>query len=198
MTESIFRILIPVLLVSFMLHRGYYTKKIQHSAENILEQPKAGTMSQIANILTLFALVVSIMYAIVPDWISWSVLSLPVWMRWAGVLIALGGFGLLQWSQNTLGKSWSAESQFVEGQLLVKNGPYQWVRHPIYTAFLLILGSTLLISASWLVGGLWLGAMGLEIAARVSTEEAMLANQFGDVYHTYVERTGRLLPRIRG
>ena len=57
---------------------------------------------------------------------------------------------------------------------MVQNGPYHRIRHPIYTAFLLILGSTLFISASWLVGGLWIVAVSLDIVPRMRYEEAAM------------------------
>ena len=34
------------------------------------------------------------------------------------------------------------------------------------------------------------------IGARIPKEEAMMVAQFGDVYQTYMQHTGRLLPRL--
>lgn len=79
---------------------------------------------------------------------------------------------------------------------MITGGPYRWIRHPIYAAFLLILGSPLLISANWFVGGLWIAMTGLDIASRIRTEEAMMLGQFGEQYQAYMRRTGRLFPRI--
>ena len=79
---------------------------------------------------------------------------------------------------------------------MVASGPYRWVRHPIYAAFLLILGSLLLISANWCIGGLWIGMTGLDIASRIRTEEAMMVSRFGAPYRAYLRRTGRLTPRL--
>jgi protein-S-isoprenylcysteine O-methyltransferase Ste14 len=47
-----------------------------------------------------------------------------------------------------------------------------------------------------LAGGLWIAMTGLDIAARMRTEEAMLASRFGEPYRAYMRRTGRLFPRI--
>ena len=127
---------------------------------------------------------------------AWSALPLPAWLRWLGVAIALTGFALLQWSQQSLGKNWSDSPLLLKGQEMIASGPYRWIRHPIYAAFLLILGSPLLISANWFVGGMWIGMTGLDVASRVRAEEAMMVGQFGEQYHAYVQRTGRLLPRL--
>jgi protein-S-isoprenylcysteine O-methyltransferase Ste14 len=81
-------------------------------------------------------------------------------------------------------------------QSMVTSGPYQAIRHPIYTAFLLIMGSTLLISANWLIGLSWIGMTVLEIASRIGFEESLMIEYFGDQYRDYMKRTGRLLPRL--
>lgn len=192
----LFRATAAVLLVAFIAHRGFYTRKVQHSASTVLEQPRLGKANQIANLLALPALLATIIYLVVPAWLSWSALPLPAWLRWLGAGIALAGFALLQWSQMTLGKNWSDAPKLVIEQDMVAHGPYRWIRHPIYAAFLLILGSLLLITSSWLVGGLWIVSTSLDIAARIKAEEAMLSSQFGERYQAYTRKTGRLIPRL--
>ena len=117
-------------------------------------------------------------------------------MRWSGVGIALAGFALLQWAQNTLGKNWSDTPRMIKEQSLITSGPYHFVRHPIYTAFLLILGSTLLISANWLIGLAWISMTVLEVISRIGFEEQLMMEYFGDQYHKYMKRTGKLFPRL--
>lgn len=110
--------------------------------------------------------------------------------------MALSGFMLLQWAQNTLGKNWSDTPRMMKAQALVTSGPYQFIRHPIYTAFILILGSTLFISANWLIGLSWAGMAALEIASRIGFEESLMLEYFGDQYRAYMKMTGRLWPRL--
>jgi protein-S-isoprenylcysteine O-methyltransferase Ste14 len=81
-------------------------------------------------------------------------------------------------------------------QALITSGPYRFIRHPIYTAFLLILGSTLLISANWLIGLTWLGMTLIEVISRIGFEENLMLEYFGDRYREYMKTTGRLLPRL--
>ena len=196
MNHSEFRAIIAALLIGFVAHRGFYTRKVQHAAEAVREQPKLGIASQIAGLLAILALLATITYIFIPAWISWSSLLLPVWSRWLGVGVALGGFVLLQWSQQSLGMNWSDAPKLLEGQEMIASGPYHWIRHPIYAAFLLILGSLLLISANWFVGAMWIGMTGLDVASRMNAEEAMMLGQFGERYQAYMRRTGRLFPRI--
>jgi protein-S-isoprenylcysteine O-methyltransferase Ste14 len=195
MPDLIFRIILAALLIGFVLHRGFYTQKVQHSAGSVVEQPKPGRANQIAGLFAVPALVSTIIYIFAPAWMSWSELPLPVWLRWLGVGVALSGFVLLQWAQQSLGKNWSDAPVLVKSQEMVASGPYRRIRHPIYTAFLLILGSFLLIAANWFIGLLWIGMTGLDVAARMNTEEAMLLGQFGENYRAYMQKTGRLWPR---
>lgn len=196
MEPNVFRAIVAAILAGFVAHRAYYTRKVQHPTEAVLEQPKTGRATQIANLLALPALAATVIYIVKPAWLSWSALPLPLWLRWLGVAVALAGFGLLQWSQQSLGRNWSDAPVLLEDQELVTSGPYRWIRNPIYSAFLLILGSPLLISANWLVGGLWIAMTSLDIASRIRMEEAMMLEQFGRQYRAYMGRTGRLVPRL--
>lgn len=193
--ETIFRIILPAVIVAFALHRGYYVRK-HREERNTLKKREEGLASKIAGILGMIGFVAILVYAIYPAWLSWASLPLPLWMRWAGVGIALAGFALLQWAQNMLGKNWSDTPRMIKEQSLITSGPYHFIRHPIYTAFLLILGSTLLISANWLIGLAWIGMTVLEVASRIGFEEKLMLEYFGEQYHEYMERTGKLLPKI--
>jgi protein-S-isoprenylcysteine O-methyltransferase Ste14 len=194
-TETTFRILLPTLILAFAAHRGYYVRK--HGEEqNTLKKREEGLTSRIAGMLGLIGFIGDSAYAIDPDWLDWASLPFPYWLRWTGVGIALLGFSLLQWSQNTLGKNWSDTPRMIKEQSLITSGPYQSIRHPIYTAFLLILGSTLLISANWLIGLAWMGMTVLEVVSRIGFEENLMLEYFGEQYREYMKRTGRLLPKL--
>ena len=78
----------------------------------------------------------------------------------------------------------------------MQNGPYKWIRHPIYAGFLLILGSTLLISSNWLAGGAWISSVALDGAVRMRYEEQAMLQRFGAEYQEYKRRTGAILPRF--
>lgn len=194
-TETVLRIILPALILVFAAQRGYYVRKYG-GEENTLKKREDGLASMVAGLLGLVGFIAVIAYVIKPGWLAWATLSLPLWSRWTGVGIALLGFALLQWAQDTLGKNWSDTPRMMKEQSLVTTGPYQFIRHPIYTAFLLILGSTLLISANWLIGLAWIGMTLLEVASRIGFEEDLMLEYFGDQYRDYMKKTGRLLPRL--
>ncbi len=199
--ETVFRIILPTLIIAFAAHRGYYVKNHSQREDNTLKKREEGLASKISGVFGLIDFISVIAFVINPGWLTFGNLSFPVWLRWTGVMLALAGFALLDllsksWAQVTLGKSWSDTPRMLKDQTLVTSGPYLFIRHPIYTAFVLILGSTLLISANWFIGLAWLGMTVLEVVSRIGFEESLMLEYFGDQYREYMKKTGQLLPRL--
>ena len=135
-------------------------------------------------------------YLINPDWMAWSSVPLPAWVRWSGVGVYAIGIGLLTWTLRRLGTNLTDTVVTRREHTLVTQGPYRWVRHPFYDAMALLIVAIALIAANWFV--MVTGAVVfLLLAVRAQTEEAHLLARFGDAYRTYSESTGRFLPRRR-
>ncbi len=83
-----------------------------------------------------------------------------------------------------------------EEQTLVTDGPYQWVRHPMYTVLSGFYLGAALVSANSLIGLVSVGIV-LQFWTRIEPEEHMMLEHFGDAYRTYMQQTGRLLPRLK-
>ena len=65
----------------------------------------------------------------------------PEWVRIAGFPVILGGLGFGIWAGRTLGSALTPYPLPSEQATLVEQGPYRFVRHPIYVAgFLIFLG----------------------------------------------------------
>jgi protein-S-isoprenylcysteine O-methyltransferase Ste14 len=193
--ELVFRIFTLLLFAAFIAHRGYYTRRAAREGAAAENQRHETAAVKLANLLSLPALLGTLAYVFAPGWMAWAALPFPLSVRWAGVGVALAGFALLQWSHAALGRNWSDTPRLLADQRLVTDGPYRWVRHPIYAAFLLILGAPLLLSANAFVGGLWLGLTLIDVSGRIRYEEGMLAAAFPAEYPEYAQRTGSLLPR---
>jgi protein-S-isoprenylcysteine O-methyltransferase Ste14 len=194
--ETLFRFIQAVVFIGFVAHRGYYNRKFPASEADTLEKQDPGMSSRIANLLAIPALIGLGAYLISPAWMAWASMTLPAWSRWGGVGLAGMGFALLQWSHAALGKNWSDHPRITAAQTLVTDGPYRRIRHPIYTSFILILGSSLYISANWFIGLLWIVATAIDIETRIRFEEEKMIARFGKEYRRYKERSGSLLPRF--
>ena len=132
-----------------------------------------------------------------PEMLAWGSLHLPLWSRFVGT--GLGVLALLWfvWIHQTLGNNLSVRIKIKDGQRLVTNGPYRWIRHPMYTAFYILHVAAFLLTANWFIGLTWMVGLTVNILLRVSREEAMLISRFGSEYSLYMERTGRFVPIIK-
>jgi protein-S-isoprenylcysteine O-methyltransferase Ste14 len=124
-------------------------------------------------------------------------LAVPEALRWLGVGGAVVSLLLLVWAHRSLGKNWSRPLQVREAQTLVTHGPYQWVRHPMYAVLSGFYLCAALVAANSLIALVSAG-MVIQFWARIEAEEHMMIAHFGDAYRTYMQHTGRLLPRFRG
>lgn len=80
------------------------------------------------------------------------------------------------------------------GSHLVTNGPYRWIRHPMYTALLLITLALVCESFSYWRGFWWI-LLSADLVAKLAYEETFLGEVFDD-YEAYRLRTWRLVPGI--
>jgi protein-S-isoprenylcysteine O-methyltransferase Ste14 len=92
-----------------------------------------------------------------------------------------------------LGKNWVdlEDYQVLPEQLLVTEGIYRYVRHPIYTGDVLLLVGLELALNSWLVVAVLIP---LAVFVRQAlAEEALLSRVFPE-YAAYCQRTKRFIP----
>ncbi len=80
------------------------------------------------------------------------------------------------------------------GGQLVRSGPYRWIRHPMYSAVLLVA-----LACAWAsavpVGGLGLVLLAAVLAVKASLEERWMLTQHAD-YADYQGRTRRFVPGL--
>ncbi len=109
--------------------------------------------------------------------------------------LTVAGLCLAIWARVTLGKNWSGTVTFKEDHELIERGPYALVRHPIYTAMLLMfLGTALAIGEA---GGLlgWLLFL-LSCWIKFRQEEKVMLAHFGDRYLAYMRRVRAIIPFV--
>jgi protein-S-isoprenylcysteine O-methyltransferase Ste14 len=130
-----------------------------------------------------------------PDWMAWSSVKLPFWVRAVGVGIGVIAAALRIVVFRTLGSNLTDTVVTKSDHTLVTTGPYRWVRHPLYVAFALAVLAYSITTANW-----FLGLTGLVTAAlvlmRTGIEEQKLVERFGVEYVDYMRRTRRFFPRF--
>ena len=119
------------------------------------------------------------------------------WIAYVGIALSWFGTIISIWARYCLGEYWSARVTLKEGHQLIRNGPYAFVRHPIYTGMLIACVGTALVVGEW--RGLLAVVLLVSAHSRKAVrEERMLTREFGEEYTVYRQSTGFLLPRLGG
>jgi protein-S-isoprenylcysteine O-methyltransferase Ste14 len=105
---------------------------------------------------------------------------------------------ILAWhAVKRLGKQFRVQAGLYTDHELVQTGPYNLVRHPIYSSLLAILLCTLFLLTRWiwLAVSLALFITGTEI--RVRAEDKLLASRFNGEFEEYRRRVPAYIPFVR-
>jgi len=154
-------------------------------------------------------------------WFGWFLviaawLGLPFWARpdasWIGVrllsfvprptAVAVGLFLLVAgyagtlWCYAAMGDAWRIGVNRAEKSRLVTRGPYAWIRHPIYLFQMVMLTGVVVLLPTALSATVFLVHLSC-VLLKARDEESYLLDTLGQPYRDYLNRTGRLLPRLR-
>jgi len=131
-----------------------------------------------------------------PAWLERRFVPKPsIIAQWIGLGLTAAGIAFAIAARVWIGRNWSGRVTIKKQHELIQNGPYSLVRHPIYSGFLLALLGTAMVQ------GELHGLIGFALAAlgwtfKLRTEEAFLAQQFGNEYLNYKQRVKALVPFV--
>ena len=119
--------------------------------------------------------------------------TLPVFA--GGAALTLAGLLFCVWARVVLGTNWSGTVTIKENHELIVRGPYQIVRHPIYTGLLFALTGTAFLDGyvRSFVGVL---VIGFSLWLKSQTEEQFMVQQFGGQYIDYRQHVRALIPFV--
>ena len=108
------------------------------------------------------------------------IVVVSVWTMWSAVRV--------------LGKQWSLQARVLEDHQLILEGPYRFVRHPIYTGILGMIVAGGLAWSHWIGLVIALVLFGFGTAIRIQSEEKLLGEQFGAAFDDYKRSVPAVLP----
>jgi len=118
-----------------------------------------------------------------------AVFAVAMILFWSGTL-------LYPWAAITLGAFFRTSVQLLDGQRLVTRGPYRLLRHPAYTAGILVFTGIGLAMGNWLsLAGATL-SVALAYAWRIRVEEVALSERFGAEFDAHRARTWAVIPLV--
>ena len=195
-------ILLVLFYLSFVLTLAdWLTALKKGQAVTLLPERKGGAWplwTQIGMVLLGLALCVPLFYFL---WIP--LLKIPVSMGraldLAGLVLYLVGCACVLWARRTLGKMWgistSRNVRLRDDHQIVQEGPYAFVRNPMYFGWWVAMAGLVLVYPTWVVL-LFLVFSVVSFTSRARREDAALAERFGEAWTEYKKRTKFLIPFI--
>jgi protein-S-isoprenylcysteine O-methyltransferase Ste14 len=150
--------------------------------------------SPISIILILGVIALFVSYAVIPEHRNILIFPLPDWLQWLGLALGTISLSLQIWVHITLQQNRFTARASGRNNIVITNGLYSWIRHPLYVALmLLMIGLSLVSGLSWF----WLlTLLSIPFFIKIAKkEETNMVQQFGDQYREYMKSTGRFFPR---
>lgn len=132
-----------------------------------------------------------------PSLLQWSAFEAGEVVRWIGIQLSCFGTAGEIWAAVSLGASYSPTLRIAEERVVVRAGPYRWIRHPLYAFWLPVMLGWGFAACNWFIvvsGSILIFVL---VVIRVPQEETMMLKGFGESYREYMTHTGRFLPRSR-
>ena len=123
--------------------------------------------------------------------------NVPLWLQLLGLFIIIASYALVFWAM-LVNRFFSSvvRIQSDRGHVVVTGGPYAFVRHPGYSAGILILAASGVALGSWLAAAFLIAITVPFLLYRVINEDRVLQARL-DGYADYARRVRwRLLPGI--
>lgn len=147
--------------------------------------------------LVIFYLISAIIIGDIFSNVPFAAISLDRTFRFIlGTIIVWLGILLRYWSVRVLGNYFRTVVMIQKDHQVVKTGPYKFIRHPSYTAGLIILFGIGLTMGNWIGLLLMIIISMAGYQKRITVEESELVKSLGKEYSDYMKTTKRLVPFI--
>jgi protein-S-isoprenylcysteine O-methyltransferase Ste14 len=128
--------------------------------------------------------------------VPWLAIPYPRIGVVVGMLMLVAGAVLRRYCFMALGASFTGNVVVAPGQRIVQDGVYRFVRHPSYTAALLMYTGIGIALGSWISVAILFFVHACLYGMRVAVEEKALEETLGEPYRAYRARTKRFVPFI--
>lgn len=120
-------------------------------------------------------------------WVTFSMLMLS---------LSISGALLRAWAVTELGSFFSWHVRVQPDQIVINTGPYLIVHHSGYTGAWVLYVCCLLFIHAWVVTGLCAAFLLAAFLRRISYEEELILNNFGEEYKSSCQNVKKLVPLI--
>ena len=188
--NSPYREIIGVLLILFGVYWLFTSSSIKSTKRT---EPYLSSLFHSCLLLFGFALI----------WIKWFQIGIleiriipeNILFQVIGVIFVTTGVLFAIWARRVLGEEWSNNVAIKDSHMLIKIGPYQFVRNPIYTGVIFaMLG--MMITLGEIRGLIGLILVFISVWHKGWMEEQFLVEEFGDEYIEYKKNVKFMIPFV--
>ncbi len=191
MLDSLFyKISLLIMMVTFMIFKYRLTTKNQTDEENEgnIHSPTLVILLSIASVGLIFLPLLWVF----SDFLDFATIRFSESLRIFGIFLYLSVIILMIWQMRTLDVNISL---IRDDRYLVTNGPYRYIRHPLYSIFIVQSLASSLIATNWLLF-IFIPVVFVAMALRVPSEEETLVNEYGQDYLDYRTKTKKFFPIV--
>ncbi len=181
------------IIFGLIAQRSGLSFNFENNTINTGEKKTPGVLGIIIFIIILLAF---LFFILMPYEKNILILALPEWALMIGLGIGILGLALQMVVHKILQEVWALEKSGGKKESLIRNGPFQWVRHPLYSSLILFLAGLSLATAYLPFIILTVGSVPF-FNNEAKKEEKELLIKFGKEYEEYRKNTGQLFPRVR-
>lgn len=162
------------------------------SQKSVSEKPKS-----LRFVVVVLVSGISFMLLLVPGYFNLSAILInKSWLlEITSMLICASGLAVCIWARINLAGNWSNTLDFKKDHELIRNGPYRFIRHPIYAGQLLTFTGVALALGK--IGGI-IGIVIFLVSCllRIGLEEDLMMKHFPVEYCEYKKKTKALVPYL--
>jgi len=118
--ELVFRLIFIGVFALVLSVSTYYRRLARKSGEAISRLQEGPLALTLRVVMTLPLLLAILFYAFIPRWMSWSAISLPIWVRWMGVGLSIACLPLVWWVFSSIG------SNISETVMMLLSSAFPW------------------------------------------------------------------------
>lgn len=122
--------------------------------------------------------------------------AVSVSLSLGAMLAAVGSILIVKAAVKALGREWSVTARVVEGHKLATDGPYRFVRHPIYSGMLGMLLANGLVFSHWLALTSAIVIYFVGTVIRIKSEERLLREVLGSEFDAYARSVPAIVPGL--
>mgnify|MGYP006293658905 CR=1 FL=1 len=194
--EVFFRIVFILLFSLLSVMRWFFKLKYHVYKGGVFTKNEGAVFTAARIVLGLPLIAAVILYTFFPDLQPWMYVSIHPGIRICSTLAASASLILLYWIHKTLKDNFSTNLRMRKTANLITEGPYHFIRHPMYSAYFVLMLSAFGISRNFFIGIFGVSIILLLMTFRRRKEEMQLIERYGDDYKYYKNNTPAFFPKL--